>query len=240
MKRSLPGRVSLARALSKLGYCSRSEAEKLIVGGHVSLNGEKILNPSLRLVPERANLTVDGKRVSRKEHIYVVLNKPRGYVTTRADEKNRKTVYDLLRGMEEWVFPVGRLDKETSGLLLFTNDTQFGEVLTSPDSGLSKVYLVHVDKPLDRSHRTEIEGGMEIDGESLLPASIRYPNQRDQTSFEMTIVEGKNRQVRRMCESLGYKVLDLERTKIGKYRLQNLKQGDWKILTKKEVALFTL
>ena len=220
-----------------MGYCSRSQAEKLIAAGKVTVGGKKIIDPSFRLTPEREKILVEGNAVARKKYYYIVLNKPAGYVTTRDDERGRKTVYDLLTGIDEWVFPVGRLDKDTSGLLIFTNDTKFGEQLTSPDSKVQKVYRVTLDKPFLPAHKELLEQGMELDGENLLPAAIKIVDGGKNPVIEMTIIEGKNRQVRRMCESLGYAVLSLQRITIGGYRLGNLKEGTWKYMTNEEVEM---
>ena len=226
------GVVSLARALSKLGYTSRSQAEKLVLEGHVSVNQKIIKNPSLRCSLEKDIIAVDGKKLGSKEFLYIVMNKPVGVVTTRSDERGRPTVYDILGEVGKWVFPVGRLDKDTSGLLLFTNDNQLGERLTSPKSKVPKTYLVQLDKQITNEHLQIIQNGMFLKGEKLLPAQIAVKENR---VIEMTIFEGKNRQIRRMCEVLGYKVLSLARITIGTYELKNLKPGDWKYLSKKDI-----
>jgi 23S rRNA pseudouridine2605 synthase len=165
------------------------------------------------------------------------MNKPVGYVTTRSDELGRKTVYDLLKGIDEWVFPVGRLDKDTSGLLLFTNDTQLGERLTSPGSKIPKTYKAKLDKPLTAEHREIMERGMMLDDEQLLPAVITIDRHTAEHWIELTIYEGKNRQVRRMCEEFGYTVLELHRVAIGKLKAANLHSGSWRHLTKEEVGM---
>lgn len=229
-------KVSLARALSKLGYCSRSEAEALIAEGRVLVNG-KNAGADLWVVPEKAAFTVDGEPITKKKYVYILMSKPAGYVTTRNDELGRKTVYNLIQGVDEWIFPVGRLDKDTSGLLLFTNDTQFGEQLTSPGSKVPKTYMVQLDKALLEKHKTEMEGGMMVDGEQLLPAVINTESHAPKHWIEMTIFEGKNRQVRRMCEKYGYKVLELLRIRIGQLGIGSLRPGNWRYLTKEEVRM---
>ncbi|MGA2622405.1 MAG: pseudouridine synthase [Bacteroidota bacterium] len=233
--------VSLARALSKLGYCSRTQAVKLIEAGRVAVNGRIVSSPSLRCSLRTDTIEVNGKRSQSKKPIYIIMNKPEGVVTTRSDERGRKTVYDILGDVGQWVFPVGRLDKETSGLLLFTNDHRLGERLTNPRSNVPKSYRVILDKPFSPRHREIFEKGMTLDGEHLRPAEVsQSPGLQKGAGghgMELTIFEGKNRQVRRMCEALGYKVLCLTRTKIGRYELTGLKPGDWRRLTPHEVEL---
>ncbi len=150
VKKHVVRNVSLARALSKLGVLSRSQAEQAIIDKRVSVNGKIIINPSLRCSMDDDRIEIDGKPVRQTSFVYIVMNKPVGIVTTRSDERGRKTVYDLLGDVGQWIFPVGRLDKDSSGLLLFTNDHRLGERLTNPDSKVPKTYIVTLDKPLNR------------------------------------------------------------------------------------------
>jgi 23S rRNA pseudouridine2605 synthase len=225
--------VSLARALSKLGFTSRSQAEKLIRDGTVSVNHQIVTNPSFRCSLKNDLIAIDGKMLLKKEFIYIMINKPVGVVTSRSDERGRTTVYNIIGEVGKWVFPVGRLDKDTTGLLLLTNDNQLGERLTNPQSKVSKTYLVQLDKPIKPEHVQMFEQGMMLSGEKLLPAKIKI---RKNMTIELTILEGKNRQIRRMCETVGYNVLSLARIKIGNYEMKDLKVGDWKYLSKKEIV----
>ncbi len=233
--------VSLARALSKLGFCSRTQAVELIHAGRVSVNGRIVASASLRCSLRADRIEVDGKRSQTKELIYIMMNKPEGVVTTRSDERGRETVYDILGDVGQWVYPVGRLDKETLGLLLFTNDHRLGERLTNPRSGVPKSYRVILDQPLSSLHKKIFEEGMTLDGEQLRPAKVSQSTGLKKGAgdygMQLTIFEGRNRQVRRMCEAFEYKVLSLTRTKIGGYDLKDLKPGDWKRLTSREVEL---
>ena len=192
-----------------------------------------------RVDPDVDTITVNETRVARKPQVYIVMNKPEGYVTTRTDERGRATVYDLLDKVEEWVFPVGRLDMDSSGLLIFTNDTRFGDKLTSPDSHVPKTYRVLLDIPLKPIHRKQIEEGFVLNGEQLLPVEMRSEKTSDSFWVEMTLHEGKNRQIRRMFESLGYEVKELIRTRVGNFVLGGLERGKWKYLSKEEVELLS-
>jgi len=195
-----------------------------------------VSDPAFRCSPDHDNILVDGKTVRKKELVYIVMNKPVGVVTTRSDERGSETVYDILGDVGRWVFPVGRLDKDTSGLLFFTNDNQFGETLTNPASQVPKTYRVRLNNPFDRDDIDIVRQGMLLDGERLLPAeAIRFQGPQDEYWIQMTIVEGKNRQIRRMCGALGYTVLELRRTRIGPIEVEDLSVGKWKYLTKQEV-----
>ncbi len=228
--------VSLARVLSKLGFCSRKEAERLILDGKVQVNGRTVKDPAHRCSMEHDVVGVDGIPLRSGSRIYIALNKPAGVVTTRADELGRMTVYDSLGEIGRWVFPVGRLDKETSGLLLMTNDHQLGERLTNPGSKVPKTYVAELNEKLPNEALRVLEAGMMLDGERLLPARIGYLGGR---KIEITICEGKNRQIRRMFDELGLKVISLKRIKIGDLDLHGLKIGSWKYLTDDEVKLLS-
>jgi len=198
----------------------------------VSVNNNIEKNPAFRCSLEIDKITVHGYPISSKKFIYIVMNKPLGVITTRLDERGKSTVYDILGEVGSWVFPVGRLDKDTSGLLLFTNDNQLGEQLTNPIMKISKTYLVELDRQITHDHLNLFRRGMILNEEKLLPAKVKLLSEK---KIEMTISEGKNRQIRRMCESLGYKVVSLIRTKIGSLDFDNLKPGEWKYLKKSEV-----
>ncbi len=234
VKKHVVRNVSLARALSKLGVLSRSQAEEAVRQRRVSVNGKIITNPSYRCSMDDDRIEIDGKPVRQPAFLYIVMNKPVGVVTTRSDERGRKTVYDLLGDAGQWIFPVGRLDKDSSGLLLFTNDHRLGERLTNPNSKVPKTYIVTLDKPLNENDASVMRKGMMLDDERLQPAEIKILNHQ---SFEMTIHEGKNRQIRRMCESFGYTVRSLVRTQIGSFEIGTLRPGEIRQLTKKEIAL---
>jgi 23S rRNA pseudouridine2605 synthase len=228
--------VSLERALSKLGYTSRSQAGNLIVSGRVRVNGKIIRDLSYFCSLSADVISVDGRSLRKKQFIYLIMNKPIGVVTTHADELGRKTVYDILGDVGKWIFPVGRLDKDTSGLLLLTNDNRLGERLTNPLSKVPKTYIVTVDKPMDLNALKSFLGGMMLDGKKLMPAKVKMLGKE---KFEVTILEGKNRQIRRMCESLDYEVVCLMRISVGNLKIGNLLPGEWRYLTQREVDLLS-
>lgn len=204
--------------------------------GRVTVNGATI-----RELGSKAETTddirVDGRRVKLPEHhIYLLLNKPRGYVTTRADPERRPTVLDLVR-VREYVYPVGRLDYESEGLLLLTNDGDLAARLTHPSHGVARVYEARVLGSLDERDMKRLAKGIEVDGQKTAPAEIeRLSDRADRTTIRLTLTEGRNRQVRRMCEAIGHPVEYLRRVAIGPLRDYRLKVGEWRPLTSDEVA----
>jgi 23S rRNA pseudouridine2605 synthase len=231
------GQVSLIRALSKLGYASRGMANELVRDRRVAVNGRLVTSPHVWLDLRADRISVDGVPVQRRRAVYLAMYKPRGVVTTRSDERQRSTVYDLLPETDRWIFPVGRLDKESAGLLFFTNDVRFGEVLTSPDRHVPKTYRVQLDRPLTEEHRCVMQEGMLLDDGTTLRRAVVKPHPDGAGTITLTIWEGKNRQIRRMAEALGYVVRDLVRIQIGPVRLGTLREGEVRPLTGREVAL---
>lgn len=229
-------RRGLERLLSKMGLCSRTEARELIRAGRVRVNGAVIIDPEAWFDSERDDIAVDGKRVSAKEKIYAVLHKPRGYLTTRTDPDGRPTIYALLGGLGAWVVAVGRLDLDTSGVLLVTNDTQFAEVITNPDSHVPKTYKVECAPRLDDAALDRLQKGVVLHDGPTRPALVTRLADRGPCSvFEITITEGRNRQVRRMVKEVGAKVQKLQRTSIGPLALGHLASGKVRKLTRDEV-----
>ena len=228
------GPLSLARALSKFGVCSRTEAERWIADGRVSVNGAPVTAPARRIDPRRDAVTVDGRRVGDAvERVAIALHKPPGYITTRDDPGGRATVYALLGGVGEWVFPVGRLDKDTSGLLVLTNDHQLGQRLTDPGHKVKKTYHARVRGVPAQEVLAALAEGVDIgDGAPTRPAEVRSlgSSRRGGTWLEIVLTEGKNRQVRRMCAAVGHDVLDLVRVAIGGLTLGALAAGEWRRL----------
>jgi 23S rRNA pseudouridine2605 synthase len=220
-------RVGLARALSKLGFCSRAQACELIQDGKVRLNGSVVKNPESPVRLGKDRIDIDGKPVAAAKKIYLVFNKPRGIVTTAADEQGRDTVYSLLPSDLEWIAPVGRLDKASEGLLLFTNDSEWAARIADPESHLDKTYHVQIDRQVDELLLQALRNGISDSESGLLKAkSARLLRAGEKNSWlEVVLDEGKNRQIRRMLEALGVEVLRLIRVSIGPLQLGDLAKG---------------
>lgn len=234
------GTVSVARGLSKLGVCSRSEGERLVEAGRVRINGAIVRDTSVRIVPERDVLEVDGKRVGRAERVYLALNKPRGLVTTRDDPQGRATIYDCLSGaLLPFVAPVGRLDKASEGLLLLTNDSRWAARLLDPSSHVDKIYHAQLRGLVDDALIARVAAGVvePETGERLAVkhVSLLRVGSRSSAWLEITLDEGKNRHIRRLFAALGVEVLRLVRVAIGPLALGALPKGEWRRLTDDEV-----
>jgi 23S rRNA pseudouridine2605 synthase len=233
-------RTGLARALSKLGYCSRSEAIELIRSGKVRLNGAVRRDPETPVRLGRDRVEVDGRGIKAAEKIYWMVNKPRGIITTAEDEQGRKTVYSNLPGGLPWLGPVGRLDKASEGLLLFTNDTAWAARITAPESHVEKTYHVQIDAIADDSLLEELGAGVNDGGEILRATRVALLRAGEKNSWiEIVLDEGKNRQIRRMLDTCKVEVLRLVRVKIGRLELGELAKGKARALTKAEVALLS-
>ena len=229
---------TLERVISKAGLGSRTEARSWIGAGRVRVNGRLIQTPDHWVDLERDSVTLDGKPVRPQKRMYLLLYKPKGYLTTYKDPENRPTVYDLIQDIDRFVVPVGRLDLDTSGLLLMTNDTQFAEQIMNPDYKVSKTYLVKCADILSDSQMEQLRNGVELKDGLTLPAVVsRMRDACKHTFIEMTITEGRNRQVRRMIEAIGSKTLKLVRIAIGPIRIGDLQIGAWRELTAEERKL---
>ncbi len=228
-------RVGLARALSKLGYCSRSRAFEIIRAGNVTVNGKVRRDPEFPVSLEHDRIAVGERKVERASNLYLVLNKPRGIVTTASDEKGRDTVYSLLPEELPWVAPVGRLDKASEGLLLLTNDSEWAARITDPRSHLPKTYHVQVTGQPEASLLSRLESGIRADGELLhARKALLLRTGAKNCWLEIVLDEGRNRQIRRMLASLQVEVLRLVRVAIGPLLLGDLAKGDCRELLPEE------
>lgn len=230
-----PG-VRLDRTLSKLGFCSRAEAGRLIAAGRVKVNGVVASDPGSAADPARDRIEVDARPVAAAAPCYVMLNKPRGLVTTESDERGRSTVFSCLQGADlPRVSAVGRLDQASEGLLLFTNDTAWGAALTTPAAGVEKVYHVQVDRPADAALAAAFCSGA-FDGDEKLCALRAAPLRSGEKNgwLELVLNEGRNRHIRRLAGALGLDVLRLVRVAIGPLPLGDLKKGAWRRLSAAE------
>jgi 23S rRNA pseudouridine2605 synthase len=234
------GTVSIPRALSKLGFCSRAQGERLVEAGKVRVNGTVVRDVSLRVRPERDRIEVDGVPVAKTAHVYVMLNKPRGLVTTRDDPQGRSTIYECLTGASlPFIAPVGRLDKASEGLLLLTNDSRWSARLLDPASHVDKTYHVQVrGTDLESVMERVAQGVVERSTDELLSVkriSLLRTGSRSGAWFEIVLDEGKNRQLRRIFAEVGVDVVRLVRVAIGPIVLGDLAKGAWRLLGADEV-----
>jgi len=228
---------TLERVLSKAGVGSRVDARSWIHAGRVKVNGRITRNPDQWIDTKRDRVLFDGKPLVARERIYLLLYKPTGYLTTYKDPEGRPTVYDLIADAGTFLSPVGRLDLDTSGLLLMTNDNQFAERVTNPNSHVPKTYLVKASMVLTDTQLQRLRDGIELADGPTRPAVVtRLRDSGKYTHFEITLTEGRNRQVRRMVEALEAKVLKLVRVRIGHIAIGRLPIGKWRLLTVSEVA----
>jgi len=233
-------KIGLARALSKLGYSSRSQASALIRAGRVCLNGAVRRDPETPVHIERDRIVVNGIAIESAQKIYLAMNKPRGLVTTASDEKGRDTVYSILaKAPFPWVAPVGRLDKASEGLLLLTNDSEWAGQVAAPETHLAKTYHVQINRVADGEFILKLLRGVKAgDGAFLQASKCCLLRSGDKNCWlEITLDEGKNRQIRRMLEILGAEVLRLVRVAIGPLELGTLAKGSYRSLTAKEKAV---
>ncbi len=220
----------LNKYIASCGICSRRKADDLILQGRVKINNEVVTNLGAQ-VNSNDIVKVDNKEINKEEKkVYIMLNKPKGYVTTSHDQFNRKSVLDLINE-DVRVYPIGRLDMYTEGLLLLTNDGEFSNKMMHPRNKVEKTYIVTTDTKITNKQINDLRTGVDIGGYITKPAKVRILNNN---RLEIIISEGKNRQVRRMCESVGINLLNLRRVKIGNLKLGNLQSGKYRYLTEQE------
>ncbi|MBQ5317252.1 MAG: rRNA pseudouridine synthase [Oscillospiraceae bacterium] len=231
-------KVRLQKLLADAGYCSRRKAEEMIANGMVYVNGKKAQLGDKASDKDVIQLSGERVRIERKRRkIYLMLNKPRGYVTTASDELGRRCVMDLLTDVPERVYPVGRLDRNSEGLLLFTNDGEFANLIMHPGRHVSKTYRVTVPSTVTEGQLVKLSEGVVLDdGKKTYPATVETElNTTERSVLRITIHEGRNRQIRRMCEAVGLEVARLRRTSIGPLKLGMLKPGTYRELTREEI-----
>ena len=230
--------IRLQKILSQAGIASRRAAEKLIEEGRVSVNGRTIREMGVKADPAADDIRVDGRRLRAPErHRYILLNKPAGVVTTRSDPQRRQTVVDLLQGVREYVYPVGRLDYDSEGLLIFTNDGDLAARLTHPRHEVERTYEAYVSGTPDTDAIDQLRRGIPLDGRRTMPAEVKVVSRGVHGVLLITIREGRNRQVRRMCEAVGHPVRKLRRVRIGPIADRRLRPGEWRDLSLQEVRL---
>lgn len=228
--------IRLQKFISQCGIASRRKAEELILQGHVKVNGKTAVLGDKVLPSDK--VYVKGKRVvmPKTNHRYIMLNKPRGFITTMSDERGRKCVAQLISDVGERVYPIGRLDKDSEGMIVFTNDGDFANKVMHPRNSVYKFYRVTVRPSIDEEQIIKLETGVELDGKKTAPAQVHVLHQEQgRVVLEMILHEGKNREIRRMCEAVGLEVARLKRTQIGGVKMGMLKQGAWRDLTETEV-----
>jgi pseudouridine synthase len=231
--------MTLDRVLSRFGIASRTEAREAILAGRVKVNGRVVRNPDQWTDQQKDSVHVDGNRARQARRTYLLFYKPKGILTSHGDPSGRKTVYDCLGKEAPWVVPVGRLDKDTSGLLLLTNDTDFANHVADPASKVKKTYLVKANMLVSDELIGRLAAGLTLKrGDRAEPLSVRRIEDRGKYSWlEIVLTEGKNREVRRLLEAVGLTVLKLVRTRIGPCTLEGLQVGQWRDLLRSEISL---
>ena len=228
--------IRLQKFIAQCGIASRRKAEEMITQGKVKINGKTAVLGDK--VTSADKVTLSGRRIvmPKTHYRYIMLNKPRGFVTTMSDERGRKCVAELVSNVGERVDPIGRLDKDSEGLLIFTNDGEFANKVMHPRNNIYKIYRVTVRPSISEDQLVKLETGVELDGKKTAPAIVHVVHQEPgRVVLEMILHEGKNREIRRMCDAVGLEVARLKRTQIGGVKMGMLKQGDWRDLTEKEV-----
>mgnify|MGYP003308999111 CR=1 FL=1 len=232
--------VRLNKFIANSGVCSRREADTLIQAGVVTVNGEVVTELGTKVNIYNDDIRFNGERLKGEEKVYLVMNKPKGYVTTASDPHAEKTVMELLKGCDARVFPVGRLDKNTTGVLMFTNDGEIAERLAHPSYDKKKIYQVILDKDVTKEDHDRILAGIELEDGNVAADELEYIDGNDHRKMGIEIHSGKNRIVRRIFESLGYDVKALDRVYFAGLTKKGLKKGEWRFLTEGEVNILKM
>lgn len=228
----------LQKVMARAGVASRRKSEEIIAQGRVKVDGKTVTEMGYKVDPDKAQIEVDGELITREKLVYIMLNKPVGYITTAEDTHDRKTVMDLIEDIPQQLHYVGRLDQDTEGLLLMTNDGDLTYALTHPSHEVDKVYLMTVKGSVSAQAVKELEEGVELEDGLTAPAQVEIIKRTSNyTTMKMVIHEGRNRQVRRMMDKVGHPVLRLKRIKEGPLSLDNLKVGKYRHLTEEELKI---
>lgn len=228
----------LQKVMAEAGVASRRKCEQFITEGRVKVNGTTITELGYKVDPTRDDIEVDGKKIEKERRVYYLLHKPTGVITSVSDPQKRKTVLDLMKGVKERIYPIGRLDYDTSGLLLLTNDGDFANHIAHPSHELDKVYEATVKGRIDEPALEKLRRGVRLEDGMTAPAVVefvRYQQKNDTSVIHLTIHEGRNRQVRRMCEAVGHRVVQLRRIRLAFLTLEGTVEGTYRVLTPDEV-----
>jgi 23S rRNA pseudouridine2605 synthase len=232
-----PEKIRLNRFIANSGVCSRREADEIIQKGMISVNGKQVTNMGVK-VTYNDDVRYKGKKLSAEKKVYILMNKPKGYVTTVEDPHAENTVLDLLRNScPERVYPVGRLDKETTGVLLLTNDGDLTGKLTHPRYNRKKIYHVFLNEPVLKDDLFKLTQGIELDGEMVTADAVSYADPADKTQIGIELHSGQNRVIRKLFESLGYRVKKLDRVYFAGLTKKNVRRGKWRYLSEKEISM---
>ncbi len=232
-------KVRLNKYLAECGVASRRKSDELITEGRVTVNGNIILELGTKIDPDNDEISIDGEKLKVQSKVYYILNKPKGIITTTSDDKKRKTVVDLIKTNKK-IFPVGRLDFNTTGLLLLTNDGEFSNYLTHPRNGIEREYEVKLDRELSKQDREKLTKGIYLDRKKSKFTQITYPKRNNYFLVKVVTVEGRNHFVKNMFSKLGYNVKELNRSRYGKFTLKNLQRGEYRELTLKEIKKYKI
>ena len=235
-----PDQVRLNKFIANSGICSRREADQMILAGVVTVNGEVVSELGTKVNPSTDDVRFNGERLKGEEKVYIVMNKPKGVTTSTSDPHNEKVVTDLLKGCKARVFPVGRLDKNTTGVLMLTNDGEISERLTHPSYDKKKIYQVLLDRPLEAEDRDRILSGITLTDGDIKADELEYIDSEDHRKLGIEIHSGKNRIVRRIFDSLGYEVTALDRVYFAGLTKKGLQKGEWRYLTDSEVNILRM
>ena len=226
--------VRLNKYLSECGVASRRKSEELISNGRISINGKIVIELGTKVDTSEDEIFIDGEKLQTKDKVYFLMNKPKGVITSTSDEKNRVTVTDLVKTKEK-IFPVGRLDFNTTGLLILTNDGDFSNYITHPKNGIEREYEVVIDKPLEQADKNRLLQGVYLDKRKSVFTSIEYPKRNNYSVVRVVTVEGRNHFVKRMFESLQYRVTELSRIRFGKLTTKDVRKGEYRYLSPREI-----